>query len=130
MPTFHASQVAAIEQDDVLVVSFGGEPVEGAIEYLTFQQSLDGYTDDDIALGMDQPYVEYRDQGWGWYGHMTKVELARDRLVVAMDASAAARLDGDAVFAVTFEIDDAAFDRLRAGLEKTFDACPYFAVRQ
>lgn len=92
MPAFHAFHVAVIEQDDVLVVSFGGEPIEGGVEYLTFQQSLDDYTDDDIALGMDHPYIEYCDQGWGWYGHMTQVELARDRLVVAMNASAAARL--------------------------------------
>ena len=130
MPSFNASQVAVGEEDDVLVVGFDGGLVDGEPVYLTFQHSLDGYTEQDVELGMDQPYVEYCDQGSGWYGNMIRVELHRDRLVVTMSPSAAAHLDGDSVFDVHFTIDDTAFEQLRVGLETTFAGLTYFAVRR
>ena len=113
----------------MLVVGFDGGLADGEPVYLTFQHSLDGHTEQDVELGMDQPYVEYCDQGSGWYGNMTHVELHRDRLVVTMSPSAAARLDGDGVFDVHFMIDDTAFEQLRVSLETTFAGIAYFAVR-
>ena len=129
MPSFTASQVVVTEEDDVLVVGFDGGMVNGEPVYLTLQYARGGYTEQDARLGMSQPYIEYCDQGWGWYGNMTHVELRRDRLVVTMSPSAATRLDGDGIFDVGFALDDPAFDQLRAGLETTFAGLAYFAVR-
>jgi hypothetical protein len=77
---------------------------------------------------MEQPYIEYCDQGFGWYGNMTRVELHRNRLVVTMSPSVAVRLDGDGTFDVRFAINDAAFDQLRIGLATTFAGRDYFGV--
>ena len=129
MPTFKATQVGALEEDGLLIVGFNGGLVDGMPTYLVFQHSLDGPGEEDARRGMNQPYIEYRDQAWGWYGHMTRVELRRDRLLVSLDASAVERLGDDSLFDVRFEIDDDAFDQLRNGLEKTFGDCSYFSVR-
>ncbi len=126
MTTLEAIQVSVTEEDDVLVVGFGDGSGD---DYLLFQHALDGPDEQDVRLGHDQPYVEYRDQAFGWYGHMTRVELGRDRLVVQMDAKAAAALETDGVIDVRFAIDDAAFARVRDALETTFGNRVYFSVR-
>jgi hypothetical protein len=79
MPTgFHATQSQVIVEDDVLITQLGTPSIEHEDDaYLMFQQKS-GYEEQDVEFGMDKPYIEYCGQGWSWYGHHLKIELATE----------------------------------------------------
>lgn len=127
MPTgFVANAVSAAEDDDgLLIVTFGAPSIEDEDFYLMLQH-LDEYDEQDVALGMDQPYIEYCGQGWSWYGHIVSFALYRDRVDVQMDAHAAQEMDNDGRIEVRFDLAEPQFQALRAALQRTFAVRTYF----
>lgn len=114
---FTAKQVAASDEEWGRLVLFGSvEEMDGS-PYLMFQGSY-GYSDDDIRLGMNQPYVEITNQGWSWYGHMSRVELLRTSLTLQMDQEAQRRMEQDGCVTVRFKLDESEFAQLEAQLAR------------
>ncbi len=112
---FFANKVAATDEDWGRLALFGDiENMDGS-PYLMFQGSY-SYSEQDVQLGQDQPYVEIQNQGWSWYGHMSRVELLRDSLVLQMDEMASKQMENDGRVQVFFELDDGAFSQLSSHL--------------
>lgn len=127
MPTgFVANAVSAEENDEgLLIVTLGAPSVEDDDFYLMLQH-LDEHDEQDVQLGMDQPYIEYCGQGWSWYGHILSFTLQRDRVDVQMDAHAAQEMDNDGHIEVRFELAEPQFQALRVALQRTFAGRAYF----
>lgn len=126
MPTgFVATDFAVTQEHGVLVTTLGASSTQEEDFYLMLQHK-EPYTKQDIKLGMDKPYIEYRGQGWSWYGHILKFELHRDRVRVQMDEEAARHMDNDGAIEVTFSLSDSQFAELRAACQQTFRGCSYF----
>ena len=89
-------------------------------------QHVDAYDEQDVELGMDQPHIEYCDQGWSWYGNIDRFELLRDRVKVQLSSDAAEHMGNDGLIEVTFALSDAEFAKLRAALARTFQGQPYY----
>ena len=112
---FAAEQVEVEENDlDVLIVGFYTEE-----NYLMIQQSLDGYDEQDAALGMDTYHIERDDQSYGGYGGVEKILLRPESIEVALDETGKENLECTAV-RVDFEIDAETFDRLAEKLRIIF----------
>jgi hypothetical protein len=124
---FRAASLSIAREADILFVALVGA-VAPEEPYLMFQHK-DEYDDQDVRLGMNQPYVEYCGQGWSWYGHMLSVELFRDRLCIRMDDTAAARMKTNGRIEVAFDLDDGRFDELRSALSETFRDRDYYRDR-
>lgn len=116
---FVADAFAAVEDDGLLIVTLGAPSTEDEDFYLMLQHQ-DEYDEQDIELGMDQPYIEYCGQGWSWYGHILSFDLHRDHVAVKMDAQAAREMDNDGLIEVRFDLADAQFHALRLALQRTF----------
>ena len=129
MPSsFVATQLAVLEQDDVLTTSLGASSTGQDDSYLMLQLGLSP-TRQDVELGMDKPYLEYCGQGWSWYGEIELFELFRNRVVATMSSRAASHMRNDGVIGAEFDLDTAEFCRLQRSLERTFRGCAFFAVR-
>jgi hypothetical protein len=129
MPTsFFATQFAVLEQDGVLITTFGAPSTHDDDYYLMLQLGL-SQTRQDVELGMDEPYLEYCGQGWSWYGEIELFELFRNRVVAKMSSRAAAHMGNDGIIGAEFEFDEFEFLALRQSLERTFRDCAYFIVR-
>ncbi|MDZ7862972.1 Imm10 family immunity protein [Acidovorax sp.] len=116
---FFADAFAAVEDDGLLIVTLGAPSTEDEDFYLMLQHQ-DEYDEQDIELGMDQPYIEYCGQGWSWYGYILSFDLHRDHVRVQMDAQAAREMDNDGLIEVRFDLADAQFHALRLALQRTF----------
>mgnify|MGYP001370109741 CR=1 FL=1 len=113
--SFTASKVAATDEDWGRLVLFGDiENMDGS-PYLMFQGTY-AYTEQDVQHGQDQPYVEIQNQGWSWYGHVTRLELSRDSLTLQMDEVASKQMENDGGVQVFFKLDDEAFSHLSSQL--------------
>jgi len=122
---FNATELSILEEDEALITTLalpqpGGDPL-----YLMLQRA-DEFDEQDVALDMDEPYIEYCGQGFGWYGHMHAVILHPNRLSVQMDAEAAMQMDDDGQIDVRFDFSPAQFGRLQLALRATFEGCDYY----
>lgn len=122
---FLATKFSVTEEHGVLVTALGAESTEDDDFYLMLQHK-DHYTEQDRALGMDQPYIEYCGQGWSWYGHIQSFQLHRDCVVVQLDMEAASHMKNDGAINVGFKLDDGEFNQLRQTLRRTFRDRHYF----
>jgi hypothetical protein len=113
---FFASVVTASEEEWGRLVHFGDVEMKDGSPYVMFQDSY-AYSDQDVQLGQNQPYVEIQNQGWSWYGHMERVELSRDWLTLQMDVEASRHMDNDGVVRVFFALEEDAYAKLSAQLE-------------
>ena len=96
--------------------------------YLMMQLAHE-FSEDDVRLGQDRPYIEINNQGWSWYGHVVKLELQRDCVSVQMDQEAQQRMGNDGKFTFSFSLTHEAFEELKTVLARIFEGCTYYAPR-
>ncbi len=126
VPTgFFADACSVADDNGLLIVSLGAPSTEDDDFYLMLQHK---YACDaqDVALGLDLPYIEYCGQGWSWYGHILSFDLHRDHVSVQMDAQAAQEMGNDGLLEVRFDLAEAPFHALRLALQRTFAGRTYF----
>jgi hypothetical protein len=105
---FNAVEYRTLEEDGVLSVAFAGEEDR----YVLLQRSIFP-SDQDVALGMDAPYLEVSDQASSGYGKILQCVLHHDRIVIRTDGSLP---DAEVAFAV----DRQALSSLRTSLQRIF----------
>lgn len=114
---FTAEQVTASDEEWGRLVLFESiEEMDGS-PYLMFQGQYE-YSEEDVRLGQNQPYVEIQNQGWSWYGHINKVELERTSLTLQMDEEAQSHMEQDGFVTVRFQLGESEFGRLKAQLAR------------
>ena len=119
MVRFAANTVVVDDSDeDFIIVAFADEQGGRYREALHFQRSYK-FDEQDLALGMDQVYVERNDQSQGGYGGVERVEL-RPNSVRVVVGGRTAELLGDREFEVALSLSPKEFERLRAGLQAVF----------
>ena len=91
------------------------------IASLCFSHGLYEFDEQDVALGMDNVYVERNDQIQSGYGGVERVELHPDRVRVLVAGPVAEQI-GDGEFEIHFTLSSEEFERLRAGLAPCFRA--------
>ena len=94
------------------------DPLE--VDYLTFQRALEP-DEQSVRLGLNRVYAERNDQGFSGYGGIESVSLFRDHLDVHLNDKGSKFMDGLSTMKVSFELDAAAFQKLREGLAVCFD---------
>jgi len=104
--------------DDFILVGLAEERSGPYREALHFQRSH-VFNEQDIALGMNQVYVERNDQSQCGYGGIDRVELHRDHIEVILSGKTAEALGNDR-FRIALSLPAGEFDRLRKGLEAVF----------
>ena len=122
---FTATELSVLQEDDALITTLAVPTAKGEHVYLMFQRA-DEYDEQDMALGMDEPYIEYCGQESSWYGHMHAVILHPNRLSVQMDAEAAMQMDDDGQIDVRFNLTPERYAQLQQALRTTFDGCEYY----
>lgn len=122
---FIATQFAVTRENGLLITALGAPSTDGEDLYLTLQHQQE-HDEQDVALGMITPHIEFCGQGWSWYGHILEFTLHRQRIEVRMDAEAAAEMQNDGHLQVRFNLDDLAFLELRSALHETFANREYF----
>ena len=122
---FTATDLSVLAEDDALITTLAAPAANGETVYLMFQRA-DQYDEQDVALGMDEPYIEYCGQEFSWYGHMHAVILHANRLSVQMDAEAAMQMDDDGQIDVRFNLTPKRYAQLQQALRTTFDGCEYY----
>ena len=122
---FTATELSVLAEDDALITTLAVPTAKGEHVYLMFQRA-DEYDEQYVALGMDQPYIEYCGQECSWYGHMHAVILHANRLSVQMDAEAAMQMDDDGQIDVRFNLTPERYAQLRQALRTTFEGCEYY----
>ena len=122
---FTANELSVINEDDALITTLAAPAGKGEPVYLMLQRA-DEYDEQDVAMGMDEPYIEYGGQEFAWYGHMHAVILHPNRLSVQMDAEAAMQMDDDGQIDVRFNLTPERYAQLQQALRITFEGCDYY----
>jgi len=102
--------------DEFIVIGFADETDGIPRDRLVLQRSYEP-DEQDLALGMDQVYIERNEQSRGGYGGVRELVLSRDRLNIGLEDAMAQTL-GDDAFEITFALDDERFQELRDGLRR------------
>ena len=55
---FTATELSVLHEDDALITTLAAPAANGEPVYLMLQ-CADDYDEQDVALGMDEPYIEY-----------------------------------------------------------------------
>ena len=122
---FTATELSVINEDDALITTLAAPAGKGEPVYLMLQRA-DEYDEQDIAMGMDEPYIEYCGQEFAWYGHMHAVILHPNRLSVQMDAEAAMQMDDDGQIDVRFNLAPERYAQLQQAVRTTFAGWDYY----
>lgn len=122
---FLATQFSVVHENGVLITSLAAPSSDDEDFYLMLQYQ-DEYEEEDIQLGMAQPYIEYCGQAWSWYGHILSFTLHRNSVVVKLDDEAALRMQNDGELEVRFNLTHAQFNTLRSALQQTFAGYTYY----
>lgn len=101
-----------------MLIGFADEIGGRYRDCLMFQRNQK-FDEQDVALGMDQIYIERDDQSRGGYGTIAAFLLHRDSISVKLAPEMAQKL-GDAEFEIRFMLEDARFEALREGLQTLF----------
>jgi hypothetical protein len=119
MVRFVANTVSVFDEDeDFILVGFADEQDEQYREALHFQRAYH-FDEQDIALGMDQVYIERGIQSRSAYGGITSVELHPNHVRVELNEKTGRALGSDE-FVIEFTISNTEFERLRHGLRAVF----------
>ena len=111
----------------MLVIALGDTSRDEELYFML--QHRDHYTEQDVELRMNQPYIEFGSQARSWYGHIVEFELLRDRVKVKMNEAAASCMGNDGLIEVGFTLNEHEFARLREALRRTFREQRYFVER-
>jgi len=105
--------------DEFIVVGFADEHQGQYRDAVHFQRSYQ-FDDQDVALGMNQVYIERVAQSGSAYGGIDAVELYPGYVRVLVSGPTAQSL-GDNEFQIQFSLSQAEFLRLRDGMRRVFD---------
>jgi len=120
MVRFAANSVVLDDSDEnFILVGFADEQDGRYREALHFQRSYE-FDEQDLALGMDQVYVERNDQSQSAYGGIEQIELHPDRVRMVVNGQTAQRL-GDSEFEIGLSLAPEQFVRLRQALQVVFE---------
>jgi hypothetical protein len=120
MVQFTANNVVVDDSDDnFILVGFADEQDGRYRAALHFQRSYE-FDEQDVALGMDQVYVERNDQRQGAYGGIEYVEVHPNRVRIVVGGQTAQRL-GDSEFEIGLSLAPDEFNRLRVALQAVFE---------
>src|SRR5262245_20554416 len=120
MVRFAANDVAVDDSDDnFILVGFADEQDGRYRDALHFQLSYE-FDEQDVALGMDQVYVERNGQSQGAYGGIERVELHIDRVRIVVRGQPAQPL-GDSEFEIGLSLAAEEFGRLRQAWRVVFE---------
>ena len=120
MVRFAAIDVVVDDSDDnFILVGFADEQDGRYRDALHFQRSYE-FDEQDVALGMDQVYVERNGQSQGAYGGIDRVELHPDRVRIVVRGPTAQRL-GDSEFEIGLSLAPEEFGQLRQALRVVFE---------
>ena len=124
-----ATSVTVREEAWGLVVAWGIDPPpanEEVCSYLMLQRA-NQVDEQDRLLGFNDVYIECCGQGWSWYGHISRFELYREKVMVTFDEEAAARMRDDGNVRVDFQVDEPTFRQLQSALRRVFDGFEYYS---
>ena len=107
------------------MIGFADRPFETR-DYLMLQRAHE-VDEQDERLGMAAVHVERNDQGCSCYGGIACFNLLRDRVRVTFDERGARSMDGHKEMEITFDLDEAAFVKLRSGLQECFEGFGCYA---
>jgi hypothetical protein len=120
MVRFAANNVVVNDSDDnFILVGFADEQGGRYRAALHFQRSYE-FDEQNVALGMNQVYVERNDQSQGAYGGIERVELHSDRIRLVVGGQTAQRL-GDSEFEIGLSLAPEEFGQLRKALRIVFE---------
>ncbi len=120
MVRFTANNVVVDDSDDnFILVGFADEQDGRYRAALHFQRFYE-FDEQDIALGMDQVYVERNEQSQSAYGGIERVELHPGRIRIVVGGQTAQRL-GDSEFDIGLSLAPEEFLRLRKALRVVFE---------
>jgi len=120
---FSPAQIACLEEDGVLTVAFGSEPVEGSDPpYLLLSRTLSPDAQD-VRLGQDCPYLELSDQSKSVYGGIRSVHFSLHFIRVTLDALGEKEI-GDTEVCVTFALSNER-DRLEEALRRVLNGVTF-----
>ena len=105
--------------DEFILVGFADEHEGQYRDAIHFQRSYE-FDDQDVALGMDQVYIERGIQAGSGYGGIDAVELHPNRVRVLVSGGTAQSL-GDAEFEIGFSLRPHELLRLQKGLQRIFE---------
>jgi hypothetical protein len=112
---FETDAVEIEETDlEVLIVGFYTEE-----NYLMIQQSLDGYDEQDVRLGLNNYHIERDDQSYGGYGGVEQINLSPHAIAVKLDQTGKENLECEGV-TVDFKTDDENYQLLAEKLKYIF----------
>jgi hypothetical protein len=92
-------------------LSFADRNDESGEHYFIMDRSED--SPDEAVPDMDNVYIERDDQGWGGYGDIERVILARESLTLQLGARMATQLGGHDTVQVSFDVSDVVFRELQ-----------------
>jgi hypothetical protein len=110
--------VADDSNDDFIFVGVADDKDGQHWEASHLQRSLE-FGGQDVALDLDQVYLERNDQSQGAYGGIQRVEMHLDRIRIAVSDRTTLRL-GDGEFEIALSLAPEEFDRLCRGLRIVF----------
>ena len=120
MVRFTANTVVVDDSDDeFIVVGFADEHEGQYRDAIQFQRSYQ-FDDQDVALGMNQVYIERGIQSGSAYGGIDVVELYLEYMRVVVSGATAQSL-GDDEFQIEFSLPEAELLRLRDGMRRVFE---------
>lgn len=114
-----AGYVTVTNEAEYLLVGFADDEYETK-ESLIFMRSHE-YDEQDVALGMNQVYIERNDQGHSAYGGIQTFILLRNRARLCFDETTAHQLGITPRFEIRFAMNDTEFDDLKQGLRSLFE---------
>lgn len=119
--TFHANAVAVVHPDNMcFLVGFADDKLDTQ-QYLMLQRAFEDDVDEqEVELGHDTYYLEWRDQSNSLYGGIKRLELHRDHVACRFLPEASAALDGATSAAIRFDLDEPEFRLLRQRLKDIF----------
>ena len=122
---FHAPFVQTSEEDwGTLIVLSADETLE-AERYLMIQRKP-SFSEEDRKFGMNDVYIETCGQGWSWYGHIDSFRLFPNRVIVQLDATAAAEMRDTGLIEVSFALPPEQLAALREALQRAFEGRAYY----
>ena len=126
---FHAEAVAVVHPDNMcFLVGFADDKLNTE-QYLMLQRSFEDDVDQqEVELGHDTYYLEWRDQAFSLYGGVQRFVLRRDHITCTFSPAGTAALDGATSARIGFKLDEPEFRLLRQRLKDIFRASDVLQV--
>ncbi len=106
------------DEDKFYLVGFADDEYD-TINYLMLQKALT-FDEQDKEQGMDQVYIEFKDQSHSYYGGITRLEITDDSFIFGLEANTAKALDLPQSFTITISRKHKKLKSVLSYLDKIF----------